>query len=120
MKRNLDLVRDLLLTIQDLPPDRNVIHIDGIRREVVYEHLYVMHQAGLIEAVVHENGSNFDVMVYPIRLTWAGHEFIDAATSSTRWEMAKNITSQLGGVTLELMKKVLVSLAEQQIQDLLR
>ncbi|MEZ4836394.1 MAG: DUF2513 domain-containing protein [Caldilineaceae bacterium] len=78
MKRNLDLVTESAAYHSgSAAGPGNVINVDGIRREVVYEHLYVMHQADLIEAVVHENGSNFDVMVYPIRLTWAGHEFID-------------------------------------------
>ena len=66
-----------------------------------------MNQAGLIEA---EDVSDVSEFAYrPLRLTWEGHEFLDAARDDTRWNAAKRtVTSTTGGLAFEFLKAVLI------------
>ena len=45
-------------------------------------------------------------------MTWAGHEFLDAAREGTRWNQAKELVKKRGsGMMFEVLKTVLVQLA---------
>jgi hypothetical protein len=58
--------------------------------------------------------SGFDYK--PKRLTWQGHDFLDAARSDTLWENAKKLTlEQTGGLSLDLLKAALLSLGKQAL-----
>lgn len=44
-------------------------------------------------------------------LTWAGHEFAEAARDDARWKKAMGLVAEKGGsITLDVMKDLLVSL----------
>ena len=51
-------------------------------------------------------------------LTWEGHEFLDAARDSKNWEQAKQVGNKVGGLTLDVMKAVLIGLAKEQLRGL--
>jgi hypothetical protein len=63
-----------------------------------------MAEADLIDAQ-----NSYDELGWcPIRITWEGHEFLDAARSDTVWIKAKNLVLQTAGViTLEAIKVAL-------------
>lgn len=44
------------------------------------------------------------------RMTWSGHDFLDAIRDEGRLSQAKDIFSKMGGVTFEVAKEVLVRL----------
>jgi hypothetical protein len=50
------------------------------------------------------------------RITWAGHEFIEAARDDNRWQKAKNIVVEKGGdITLDILKALLVNLTKSTL-----
>lgn len=51
------------------------------------------------------------------RLTWLGHEFLDAARDDGRWEKAKSAISKVGGWSFEVVKHILVELAKDAIKS---
>lgn len=79
MKRNPDLIRALLLEIEDCcndPTEAVAVTRKGYTPRQVQYHLRLLREAGLIDAV---NGSSGSTMDYrPKSLTWRGHEFLDA------------------------------------------
>src|SRR3989304_4745015 len=77
MKRDMDLVREILLKMEELPMkgDCHNIHIDGRSEEEIIYHVRIMHEAGLIEAIDFTATDGVDWR--PKRLTYAGHEFLD-------------------------------------------
>jgi hypothetical protein len=65
--------------------------------------MLLLKDAGFMEAAVLK--SQDGVMVQPIRLTWSGHEFIDAARRSKVWEAAKAFALKTTGtLTVEGVK----------------
>jgi len=62
-------------------------------------------EAGLIEADI---SNSADAEYKPKRLTWEGHEFLDAARDNRRWEQAKGAMAQAGGFALDVMKQLLI------------
>ena len=115
MKRDMDLIREILLKIEERPFDGMwfTLDIDGCSPEAISYHVMLLHEAGLIEAYCDSALGSIDNWL-PIRLTWQGHEFLDAARDSTRWDQAKGIMTKVGGFALEVLKAVLIESAKSQ------
>lgn len=109
----MDLVRTLIHSIEDNPTGfaPNDLGIEGYNKEEIGYHLYIMMEAGLIRgADVTTHGSKSPEAI-ATGLTWAGHEFADAARDPDRWEKAMQLTKEkTGSVTLEVLVKLLTSL----------
>ena len=118
MKRDMDLVRSILLKIEASEGDpRMRIRLGSFEGHSAIEvsyHVKLMTQAGLIEA---KDRSTFDGFRWePQQLTWAGHEFLAAARDGNLWERAKRIAlKQTGGLSLEVLQEVLINLAKQAV-----
>lgn len=117
MKRDLELVRKILLTIEDSPggyaPD---LKIDGYTDSQIGYHAYLIIDAGLA------HGSDISSMGRDspegmiTNLNWAGHEFAEAARDDTRWKKAMNIVKdKSGSVTMDVLKELLTSLMKAAI-----
>ena len=46
----------------------------------------------------------------PQRLTWQGHQFLNACRDESRWAKAKTIFKDVGGVSFDVAKDILVQL----------
>jgi hypothetical protein len=80
MKRDMDLVRELLLKLEAEPLDGNLWRLDpddlgisGRTREEISYHLEQLISGGLLDAE-RELSSQFNAR----KLTWAGHDFLDS------------------------------------------
>ena len=118
------MVRDweqLLHVLEDIERER-VIHrltsIDEADEDLYCGHLLLAEDAGLIEGL-HvrrlEDGSwGYDREAYP-RLTFAGHDMLDALRSSKVWREVKRTASELMvPISMELIKHTLTSMLSQQ------
>jgi Hypothetical protein (DUF2513) len=111
MKRDMDLVRAILNEVEmKLPPMGGMREpeIDGYDQGTIFAHVELLHDAGLINARI-MRGANHQGAVHIIGLTWAGHDFIDAAKDNTIWNKVKasvfkHATSVPFDVLLELLK----------------
>lgn len=106
MKRDMELIRFLLITHEsdEKPPE-----LERYSNEDVLYNLQLMHDAGLVEAHFIENGSGEVIGAKVFRLTWMGHDFLDASRDNTIWHMAKEKFLKPGvswtvSVVLEWMK----------------
>src|SRR5262245_43162701 len=111
MRRDLDLIRKILLTVEDLPTGNvpEEIEIEGYTEEQIGYHSYLLVDSGLAKGVdigaVGDTSPNWQL----IHLTSAGHEFAEAARNETSWNKAKSIVKEkAGGATLDILKEVLV------------
>ena len=112
MKRDMDLIRNLLMRLEDSSVDL----LDGFDRKEVSYHNYLLVDAGLATGV--DLGCDGDVVPQwaADSLTWAGHEFLDAAREPKRWKQARElILNKVGGASLAIWTKVLT---EQMIANL--
>ena len=89
MRRDMDLIRAILLEIEKMPfPNRGQnVHVSGYSPEDLCYNALLANEAGLIDAKFSNNATAF----IAIRLTYAGHEFLDAARSETLWAKARTL-----------------------------
>ena len=107
MKRDLDLVRQIMLQIEALPPTPPVQYrIGEVEDAVLLKHLEMLIAAGLVNGKISQShGSRGDVITIS-GLTWEGHEWIEMVRSQTVWNETKSILLERGALTYELTKAV--------------
>ena len=115
MKRDMDLVRKLLFTIESesWPKMGEITSVEGYGDNEANYHLFIMHDAGLIEGMdmSSSRGLNFCVR----RMTWDGHEFLEAACDEDRWQAVKAEMEQAGGFVFSVAKALLVESMRQKV-----
>lgn len=123
MKRNMDLIRKILLEIEKLEGDEPLtkIKINGYRGEDIAYQVYLLQEAGLIDAYLSFVKSRLKPNEFYIyKLTWAGHDFLDACRDESRWNKAKKMAAKMGSsVTFDVMKSLLGQLMMSQIPKLI-
>lgn len=89
MKRNLDLIRDVLLAVEghDRPTKTVEIRVEGASPEEIAYHVMLLGQAQFVDAVDMSDGQMLDWR--PKSLTWQGHEFLDATRNASVWRQVK-------------------------------
>lgn len=114
MKRDMDLCRRILLDLEANPRAtghaRVKLSIEGVDEATLSYHVMLLSEAGLITA---KDSSDLESQTWqPKRLTYAGHEFLDAARKETFWQKAKDVAlEKTGGMSLDLLKTILTKLA---------
>lgn len=116
MKRNMELARLILMRIeaQETYQDDISLDFDGYTEEQVHYNIMLLHEARLLIAK-DASGSN-SLYWMPERLTWQGHEFIDAARDNKVWTKAKEIMAKTGGFAFEVAKPLLIDLVRKQFE----
>ncbi len=124
MLRNMDLIRELLLRLESLPknlssiyllkPGDEEIQIDGYSADQIDYHLSLISEAGLIES-----GRSTAVMSGYMfkRLSWAGHDFLDAVRDPEVWAKTKRGAEAAGGFTVDLLKDLAKGFLKKQVED---
>ncbi len=120
MKRDIDLVRKLLLYLEEKPNGNIVkdIELEGYSKDELQYHFILMDQAGLLscEREVSSRTSDRVIRVYPFNLTWQGHEFIEAARNESFWNKAKEIVkSKSGALSVDVVKALLIAMAKESV-----
>jgi len=118
MKRDMDLIRKILLDLENNPPEKliNRLYIVGYSREQINYHLYLMMQAGFIEGYDVTTHNSFGTEIRPQQLTWAGHDFLDACRDEGIWVKAKEKLKSIGGeVPIEVFKVLLIEIMKKQL-----
>lgn len=114
MKRDLDLIRKMLLAIEDAPTGfAPTLKFEGFTDAQVGYHAFLLIDAGLAKGtdVTPHNSDGPKATIQ--HLTWEGHEFADAAKDESRWKKAKSMVAEKGsGITLDVMKALLISLTK--------
>ncbi len=124
MRRDMDLIRELLLKLEALPigpgdifhmmPDDEEIRIDGFDAIAIEYHAALLSEAGLIDPGPRPmmQGITF------CSLTWAGHDFLDAVRDPVIWTKTKKGASAAGGFTMDLLRDLATGFIKKQIEEL--
>lgn len=120
MKRDMDLVRKILLALEEhehgFAPQNFLV--DGYSEEQVGYHIHIMNQAGLIHAVDITSLNDKSPQAIPSKLTWEGYEFLEAAREPTRWQAALTKAKEKGAaLTFDILKAILVELSLRAVSD---
>jgi len=113
MKRDMDLIRELLIGIEENPlldghkwvtPDKpEEIGISDRSIEEVGYHLHLLIEAGLVHGKPAAVGT---YMPWISKLTWQGHEFLDDIRDQQIWAKTKERLKGLPSVALSLMAEI--------------
>jgi hypothetical protein len=108
MKRDLDLVRQLMLQIEALPAAPPVQYrMSEIEDAVLLAHLEMLIEAGLVNGRISRSQGTRGDVISVSGLTWQGHEWIEMVRSQSLWNEVKSAVLDGGGVlTYELTKAV--------------
>ena len=115
MKRDLNLVREILLwaTAQEAAGLDGNPSLPGYTEDEIAHHVHLMWQARLVDALDITTNNSAGPSALLTSVTWAGHDFIDAARDNTIWNKTKSKVLASGlSFTFELLKEVLVSAAK--------
>lgn len=106
MKRDMDLVRQMLLATEAKAAGTPITKMDGIEHMDFVQHVIWLQQAGLITGSA-ALGMNPPESSYALiqDLTWNGCEFVDAMRDDTLWSRAKAKFMRPGiSFTLDIVK----------------
>ena len=118
MKRDMELIRKLLLHLEEHNefPDAKSY---GPPPLDVLRHVGLLVDAGLVSGIEVEEsvaGIKGIVLMPEPRLTWAGHEFVDAARDEAIWHTAIDRTKKVSGsVGFAVLVKMLADLTLETI-----
>ncbi|MFU1636480.1 DUF2513 domain-containing protein [Aeromonas veronii] len=118
MKRDWDMVRLILTKLEELPNTDSYLTLgdfastDPERAYVISYHVSLLMSAGLVNgqmsATLGRGPKNFSAS----RLTWEGHEFLDAIRSESVWNKTKETFASRGiEMTFDLIKTVASGIA---------
>jgi hypothetical protein len=115
MKRDMDCLRALLLKVEELPSNTiwNGTGVKGYSPEQAAYHMHLAQDAGFV--VAKSLVDEADIFMVE-RLTYAGHEFLDAAREDKLWNKAKEtVLKNAGTLTVESLKIALSMLMQQAV-----
>jgi hypothetical protein len=108
MERSMELVRGILAALeQDQSGFASKVEIEGYSEEQIGFHCLLLGEAGLIECENNTTLASNSPSARPIRLTWAGYEFIDNAKNDEIWGQAKQVVSKVGEVSFSVWASVI-------------
>lgn len=120
MKRDMDLVRTILLALADSdePLRSTDLVTDEYSRDVIGYHFLILDEAGLIMANVKAADNDPYYIAVASRLTWEGNDFLDTVRDESIWKRVRSTIGKItGGASFEVFKTVASSLVLDAIKS---
>lgn len=121
MKRDIDVIRKVLLALEKLDHLPNgyhdlrgqkAIHIEGVDCNEVSAHVEILLDAGLF------NSTNSNPYWGKFRsLTWEGHDFLDSVQDEQIWAETKKGAAAAGSFTFDILKALAKGFIKKKIKD---
>lgn len=112
MRRDMDLVRDILKQVADSPRGLTVglLSTDTKEFQTVCYHVDIMIEAGLITGSVSKSYGGQYVSGSIESLTWVGNDFLDAVSDSSVWAHVKEQLAKYGSsVPFDVVKALAIT-----------
>jgi hypothetical protein len=115
MKRDMDTVRRILLAVEDASAP--VEQLDDCDDAVFSYHVAILIESGLVRGDVSDYGDTLQPFGGSIfRLTWSGHEFLDAARNESVWQNTTATVRSKGlSLTFDVLKELLTATVRGQL-----
>lgn len=98
MKRDMDLVRKILLEIEERYVSTALydLQIEGYDVQTIANHCKIMQEAGLFSACSIKYASN-DIYAFGVGgLTWNGYDYLDKIRDDSVWRKTKDVITEKG------------------------
>ena len=119
MKRDMDIVRKLLLYLEvavDYKPLRSSdIAIGGYSDAQIGYHLGILADGGLID-VIDTNTKDSKVFSCFVKgITWQGHEFLDSVRDDGVWSHTMEKLKPVGSASIDIVKSVAIAYVSSKL-----
>lgn len=108
MKRDWDVIRDLLVKLEELPDTDHALYLEHFQEDQHFEisyHMRLVIEAGLVNGFMNDGIGSGPVEFEASSLTWEGHELLDAMRSDTVWGKTKRTVQKEGlNLTFDIVK----------------
>lgn len=123
MRRDMALLRLLLLQLEEIDEDGQSIYeigeddlpIDGYTWDQVSYHYTLADEAGLVDAA---GGPPLEGGIVFRRLTWSGHDFVDAVRDEEIWRKTREGALAAGGFSIDLVKDLAKGFIRKKVEQL--
>lgn len=122
MKRDMDLIRELLLKLEAIPlkagsntvlsPPDEKVDVPGYDTDQIAYHLDLIKEANLISSA----GGHPAYGIVFRGLSWAGHDLLDSIRDPEVWAKTKK-GAAAGGFTVELLRDLAKGFVKKQIEE---
>lgn len=123
MKRDMDLIRELLLKLEAFPlgpaavfiiqPTSPEIAVPEYDPAMIHYNLDLLYQAGFLNNRANSRpGMGFAYT----GLSWKGHEFLDSIRDPAIWRATKDGAAKAGGFSVELLGALAKGLIKTQVE----
>lgn len=126
MRRNMDLIRDLLLKFEEMERPLGFMSfrvtdsefvIDGFTPQEINAHIGMLFDARFIESGTDVRGS-LGGDWYFHTITWEGRDFLDSVRQPQTWQKTKSAVSSAGGFSVSLLAEVAKAIIKGELQKL--
>lgn len=113
MKRDLDLIRNILFTIENSNSIDASLTLNGLAQlhqdqELILYHVFLLYDAGFIIGIIDETAPYISIT----RLTNEGHDYLDTIRDDSVWKQTKCTLGKISGsASLEVVKTIASKLA---------
>lgn len=118
MKRDMDLIRQILLEVESrndlaLKP----VRIDGIDEINLNREVERLYDSGYLEGIADNQYQSQYKRIAVKDLSMKGHDFLDLIRDPDVWNKTKKGAEAAGGFTLDLLKDLAKGLIKKKIED---
>lgn len=138
MKRDLDLIRKILLDLEGRTPnladDRLGFDLSKVSAELgtteqeLQYHLVLLYEAEYIDGFAlrglsHKSGkamtldSEYAWLAIPHHITWDGHEFLETVRDEKIWASTKGAAKKIGSFSVDTLKELGKGFIKKQVKD---
>jgi len=116
MKRDMDLVREILLFSEKNCPDGKSIRVSAenfetsISNEQLYAHIQMLERVNLVKD--EDKAMSY---IYLGDLTWSGHEFLDSVRDPKIWKETKETAAKVGSFSIDILTEIAKGLIKTKI-----
>ena len=118
MKRDMDLMRAILLDIEALPePSRGYYFLEGTDEDMFLHNMTLLVEKELVSAKQWSTHDRHPGRWFAmVSLTWAGSDFLDTVRDDEIWRKTKAGAKAAGGFSFDMMKSLAKGLVKMQIE----
>lgn len=120
MKLDKDLVREILLAVEDSShsPDETItLSLDSHTPQEISYHVMLMHEAGLLVGRDASVLADVFPVWHPKRLTYQGHEFLDTVRDGEVWRRTKAGAEKAGVAGLSMLLELGKAIGKQVLNE---
>ena len=121
MKRNMELVREILLKIEEAtePPNMSELLLtstgDGHEARLAYHIQMLVEEAGFVRGI---DASSMDGPDWiNLELTWQGHDFLATVRNPEVWRRTKDGVRKVGEVSIDILAQMAKAYLKQVIKE---